>query len=53
MGTYVHGVHNVQFAGAKAWKRGKEKLGANKNQTLTGPIKVSHHIIWTDLTAAG
>jgi hypothetical protein len=34
-------------------KRGKEKPGAKKKQTLTGPIKVSRHTIWTDLIAAG
>jgi hypothetical protein len=45
------GVYNVQFAGGKAGKEGKEKSGTNKKQTLTGPIKVSHHTIWTDLIA--
>jgi hypothetical protein len=42
----------VQFAGAQVSKRGKEKPGANKKQTLTGPVKVSCHTIWTDLIAA-
>jgi hypothetical protein len=47
------GVQHVQFAGAKTGKGGKEKLGANKKQTLTGPIKVSCHTTCTALIAAG
>jgi hypothetical protein len=41
-------IRTVQFAGAKVGKGGKEKLGANKKQNLTGPVKMSHHIMWTD-----
>jgi hypothetical protein len=47
------GMYKLQIAGAKVGKGGKEKLGANKRQTLTYPVKVSHHTMWTDLIAAG
>jgi hypothetical protein len=43
----------VQFAGATAGKRGKEKPGGNKKQTLTDPVKVFCHTIWTDSIATG
>jgi hypothetical protein len=46
------GVCSMQFAGAKVGKGGKEKAGYNKKHTLKGPVKVSCHIMWSDLIAA-